>query len=441
MPNVKVLIVGGGGGHGGGVSNVCYEAGGGAGQVTYNTSFAITPGSYPVVIGQPGGYGGAGGNTTFSTLTAIGGSGGYTTGHGGASGSGKAGGGFGGAYGSGGGGGDSAVGTANSGNTPGVGGAGTYCDISGTNTEYGHGGNGNFGGGGVAGIANRGNGWNGTASSGSAGIVIIRYKTEDFGVCTGGTITTSGTDTIHTFTSNGTFVLVEKEIINYLKRYRRTRNLGSLTGLPFDTWQPKDIPNCALWIDATQHTTTADGQNATTIYDLSGNGNNLTQRNTGAVWVASGFLGKPVFRFDGARNYGFTEITGIRTVFWVIKEDADVATNQYKFLLGHLTLYEFHRGDGKTIWNSTHAPKMFNGTTKVNGVTCDGRSTNMPTTLSLVSVQTSDVATASQFNSDRDIAGRYWDGDMGEIIVYTRYLTQEEFLKVENYLRAKWGTG
>lgn len=38
--------------------------------------------------------------------------------------------------------------------------------------------------------------------NGSKGIVIIRYLTSDFGNCTGGTKTTDGSYTIHTFTEN-----------------------------------------------------------------------------------------------------------------------------------------------------------------------------------------------------------------------------------------------
>jgi hypothetical protein len=45
--------------------------------------------------------------------------------------------------------------------------------------------------------------------NGGSGIIVIRYKTDGSdGVSTsstGGTITTSGAYTIHTFTSNGTF--------------------------------------------------------------------------------------------------------------------------------------------------------------------------------------------------------------------------------------------
>jgi len=59
---------------------------------------------------------------------------------------------------------------------------------------------------GVTGAASSGGATNGGA--GSDGVVIIRYPTADWGICTGGTKTTDGTDTIHTFTSSGTFTAV-----------------------------------------------------------------------------------------------------------------------------------------------------------------------------------------------------------------------------------------
>jgi hypothetical protein len=46
---------------------------------------------------------------------------------------------------------------------------------------------------------------------GGSGIVIVRYLTSDWGECTGGTITTYGNYTIHTFTSSGTLILVAKK--------------------------------------------------------------------------------------------------------------------------------------------------------------------------------------------------------------------------------------
>ena len=83
VTNVEVLIVGGGGGGAG-----LQGGGGGAGGLVYLSSFPVTPGgSVPVTVG-PGGTGGEGypagdsengtrgNNSTFGTLTAIGGGGG-----------------------------------------------------------------------------------------------------------------------------------------------------------------------------------------------------------------------------------------------------------------------------------------------------------------------------------------------------------------------------
>jgi hypothetical protein len=66
-----------------------------------------------------------------------------------------------------------------------------------------------LGGTGVAGTANTGGGGGGAGGSsgdggaGGSGIVIIRYLGPQLG--TGGTVTSAGGYTIHTFTSSGTY--------------------------------------------------------------------------------------------------------------------------------------------------------------------------------------------------------------------------------------------
>jgi hypothetical protein len=65
----------------------------------------------------------------------------------------------------------------------------------------------------VAGAANTGGGGGGggwdsvpvNGAAGGSGVVIIAYPTGSM-TATGGTITTSGGNTIHTFTSDGTFI-------------------------------------------------------------------------------------------------------------------------------------------------------------------------------------------------------------------------------------------
>jgi len=248
--NMWVLVVAGGAS---GSSDG--QSGGGAGGYRENASFSVASGSYSVTVGSGtvDADGVAGNNSIFSSLTATGGgtggaittngvgggSGGgggrnaNTTGGAGTSGQGNNGGGgsTGNNSGGGGGGAGSAGTLGNEGGDGrgGDGGAGTSSSISGSSVCRGGGGAGaggfgygtvscggttgsvfpyaekpNTGGGGAA---------NGSGRNGQSGVVIIRYTTSalsGFSV-TGGTITTSGSDTIHTFTSNGTF-LVERSI-------------------------------------------------------------------------------------------------------------------------------------------------------------------------------------------------------------------------------------
>lgn len=265
------LVVAGGGGGGGalgsGPGTVEGAGGGGAGGFVTTSHTSVAAGAYTVTVGtggtagaSSGTKGGDGGTSSIGALaTAVGGGGGggaspnddgNTGGSGGggssnAAGSGGAGtasqgsaggDGFNPALG-GGGGGASAAGEDGN-NTPGQGGDGgngTASSISGASVTYAGGGGGGAGGsggtggggsggtgGGPAGVpgnpgtANTGGGGGGgrgeadavAGGAGGSGIVIISYPTGSF-VATGGTITTSGGNTIHTFTTSGTFTIVD----------------------------------------------------------------------------------------------------------------------------------------------------------------------------------------------------------------------------------------
>jgi len=236
----KILVIGGGAG-GGGASNNGGAGGGGAGGFIYNATYSLAPGTYPITVGAgggggtagagannpSGGNGGQGGNSIFNDQTAVGagfggsqsaaGAAGGSGGGGGSSGStggglGTAGQGNNGAAGvdatrTGGGGGG--AGGAASGKTGGV---GTANSISGSSVTYAVGGNGGDDGGTGSGSSIAGSGGGGARGNGAAGVdgkngtVVIRYTTGEFSA-TGGTITTDGNDTIHTFTSSGSFVV------------------------------------------------------------------------------------------------------------------------------------------------------------------------------------------------------------------------------------------
>lgn len=198
----ELLIVGGGGG---GSGDGCYSGGGGSGQTQdLNITIGLAQ-TYPITIGA-GAYISQGGSSTAFGYTAIGGysstgqKGGTSgNGHGGGNGafcSGccAAGGGGGGATGGGG----AAAGCS----THGGGGPGFNWKSLGT--VYAAGGRGmNNCTGNANGGANTGNGAAGNATGGS-GIVVVRYLGSAKG--TGGTITSSGGYTYHTFTANGDLV-------------------------------------------------------------------------------------------------------------------------------------------------------------------------------------------------------------------------------------------
>ena len=251
---------GGGGGAGGVIHNTSYS-------LSSTTSFTVTVGAGGAGrVGRGSGTNGA--NSVFGALTAIGGGrgGGHPTG-GGSTAPNSGGSGGGGAYntagaagtsgqgfaggtgaavggkplpndGGGGGGGAGAVGAdaQGSGGPGGNGGAGATYSTSGFPVTYAGGGGGatndsssmsagGSGGGGaggsnavpnksgIAGLVNSGsgggagNGGGGSSGAGGSGIVIIRY----LGIqkATGGNVTTVDGYTIHTFTSSGTFLLVD----------------------------------------------------------------------------------------------------------------------------------------------------------------------------------------------------------------------------------------
>lgn len=260
---IKLLVVGGGG-QGGGQEG----GGGGAGEHHYDAAYPVTQQPYAVTIGAGGtGYsngkaGADGGSSSFGSVTAIGGGGGggasygnaYLNGRTGGSGGGASGGadaqaatggtgtaGYNGGstpggppnYGAGGGGGSGGAGADGTSSNAGNGGPGTVNSITGSavtraagggGARYVNGSNGSGGGGGAGNagnpptdaLSNTGSGGGGfsndgaspTAGKGGSGIVIVSYVTADFGACTGGTITTNGENTVHTFTEDGTFTVL-----------------------------------------------------------------------------------------------------------------------------------------------------------------------------------------------------------------------------------------
>lgn len=198
-PSTAYSVVIGAGGVAGNFANLQYRGG--------DSSFVGN-----ISLGGGGGGNGSGASNATTTLNGLsggsGGGGGFSNGTVGVGGVGTSGQGFAGGTGTGsvggGGGGSSGAGLSN------AAGAGTSNSYSGSAITYATGGAGatSSSGAGSAGAANSGNGanapWNLAGQAGGSGILIIRYIGSQRG--TGGTITSVGGYTIHTFTSSGTYI-------------------------------------------------------------------------------------------------------------------------------------------------------------------------------------------------------------------------------------------
>lgn len=224
MLDIEYLILGSGSSGNGGVDSVNYGHGGAGGTIETGTT-TVQVDSYSIVVGASvagtlQASSNAGNSSSFNGITATGGNSRTNTGNTGASNADFSGGTGTGTQGGG--------GAGSGANGSGInGGSGTSSSITGSAVTYGGGGSGggsstaggsggggagsgssggSVGGNGTNGLGGGGGGGTSTGGGGSSGsgIVILRYLTGT-AVATGGTITTSGSYTIHSFTSNGTF--------------------------------------------------------------------------------------------------------------------------------------------------------------------------------------------------------------------------------------------
>lgn len=161
--------------------------------------------------------------------------------------------------------------------------------------------------------------------------------------------------------------------------------------------------------------------------------------NQAGTVISDGLNGQPVIRFSGtSQYYSFPEVNDVRTVLWVLREDADAVTD-WDFILGHSGSYHFHRGRNKTMWFPTVSHQaIIDGETRINWEVVDGSAVPVPTTWSLVSLVTTDDVEANTLSQDRHFGGRGFDGDMAEVLIYNRPLEEAELQQMAEYLTLKW---
>lgn len=199
---------------------------------------------------------------------------------------------------------------------------------------------------------------------------------------------------------------------------------------------------------ATQSTFWLDASDASSL-EVNSNGNvqrwtskdssrRVASATTAPVYDTTTY-GIPTVDFGAAgsgMDMAYTRLTGLRTVFWVVK----IAKTEAAFLLGDTSAYNFHRGASGQYSNDTHSKfaSIWNGTRLVTK-----NAEVIPSeTFQVICAVMNTGCQSDRINTDRNCktGNIYRNGgkQLSELICFDRELTEAERLEMTAYLERKW---
>ncbi len=206
-------------------------------------------------------------------------------------------------------------------------------------------------------------------------------------------------------------------------------------------YSPASYQGLSVWYDASD--STVSNSNAVSSWiDKSLNNNNANQADSSKrpvlVQNITSLNHLSALRFDGIDDFmEFNKITDIRTVFILCKHSTGTSSN-YPPLLGNPVDAMFIGNSGSNLFAPVYMPPSIkNGNFYVNGIQSNVDSILKPVQYEIVTISTTDSATAQYITNDRNQYG-WWEGDFPEIIIYNRPLTIYEKQFVEKYLMDKY---
>ena len=162
----------------------------------------------------------------------------------------------------------------------------------------------------------------------------------------------------------------------------------------------------SLWLDASELDSSGETWNDRSERE------NHAKRHGSPMVIAHKASGLKVMKFDSQKNdyHEWKEITGIRSVFWVMSKKA----GNHGSPLSHPSVHHFY-SNGSKFWHPQHTHEnVRKGKLRVNGAPGDA-SSPYPNQLSVVSLVTPGKVTASRIGKDRGFGGKYnWDGEIGD---------------------------
>ncbi len=227
-------------------------------------------------------------------------------------------------------------------------------------------------------------------------------------------------------------------------------------------FKPSDITGNALWLDAADSSTlTLNGSNVSQWSDKSGNNHHFTQA-TGTA--------QPTYRTAG--------MNGLNTLMF--NDSSSVLTNNTllsaaNFSSQQATMFAVFKPNSDYMYSITSISPTVGGywryydnlsyISEFRNVRVESVDLNMPTNgaaiATFVSGEAADpsgykfllngiqkIAVYPNFGLPEnkemligyDVFSQFYNGDVAEVVIYNRALSDAERVQVENYLQAKWGT-
>lgn len=201
---------------------------------------------------------------------------------------------------------------------------------------------------------------------------------------------------------------------------------------------PDSFESLELWVRADSGLSMGSGL----IFnwaDLSGNERHLYQNSAGAMpTLAAGTLnGHNAVSFPGAtRHFIFNEVSELRTVVWVLKEDDDYGPPDisYRHLLGYTATDHYFRGQNRVLWRTTHAaPNVINGSSRFGFEWVNGTSTALTGGWKILVLITDGPLPANMFGRSGVLAG-FFKGLLAELMIFNQALSEPQVLEIEALL-------
>lgn len=214
-------------------------------------------------------------------------------------------------------------------------------------------------------------------------------------------------------------------------------------------FSPTNIAGLKVWLKA-DSLVLSDNDPVSSWADQSGNGNNVAQGTGGfqPLYKTNIQNGLPIVRFDGTDDVlagTFTITYG--SIFTVANFNSGGNFPSYNGLIvtqaGANDSEDYFNGDGSGTTNlyATGATPFGNTTIWVNGV----QTINFSPLATIKCLSGTDPTPASKTSlnvgNNPGAAGRFWNGDVAEVIVYDTALSTTDRQRVEAYLSSKWALG